>query len=141
MAHFAQLDKNNKVVNVVVVADEDTADENGIESEAVGVAFLKSALGNDVPDGTYWKQTSYNTIDGEHPNNQAMRLNYAGVGMIYDPDRDVFRRSNGPTGWVLNDLGRFVPPIPAPDDGDYYWDEDTESWEPIVHPEGYEPIS
>ena len=70
MAHFAQLDENNIVTQVIVVGNSDTADVNGVESENIGVAFCQSLLGAE----TNWKQTSYNAN---------MRGNYAGVGMKY----------------------------------------------------------
>jgi hypothetical protein len=76
MAHFAQLDGSNKVVNVIVVANEDILDETGNESEAVGIAFCKNLFGQN------WVQTSYN-------NN--FRGKYAGIGDIYDSEEDVFK--------------------------------------------------
>jgi len=71
MAHFAQLDENNVVTQVIVVSNEDTSDVNGNEVEEIGVAFCKKLLGAD----TNWKQTSYN-------NN--MRVRYAGIGYSYN---------------------------------------------------------
>ena len=56
MAHFAKLDANNVVEQVIVVANEDTADSAGVETEAIGVAFCQKLLGAS----TNWKQTSYN---------------------------------------------------------------------------------
>ena len=56
MAHFAQLDENNVVTQVIVVGNSDTADNNGVESENIGVAFCQTLLGAE----TNWKQTSYN---------------------------------------------------------------------------------
>ena len=70
MAHFAQLDSNNLVTQVIVVNNSDITDSNGDEIESIGVAFCQKLLGAD----TNWKQTSYN-------NN--FRGNYAGVGMTY----------------------------------------------------------
>ena len=70
MAHFAQLDENNVVTNVIVVSNDDTSDSNGVESESIGVAFCQKLLGAE----TNWKQTSYNGN---------MRGNYAGIGMTY----------------------------------------------------------
>ena len=70
MGHFAQLDENNVVTQVIVVSNDDTSDSNGTETESIGVAFCQKLLGAD----TNWKQTSYN-------NN--MRGNYAGIGYTY----------------------------------------------------------
>ena len=70
MAHFAKLDANGIVEQVIVVGDSDTADSSGAETEAIGVAFCQKLVGA----GTIWKQTSYNGN---------MRGNYAGIGMTY----------------------------------------------------------
>ena len=70
MAHFAQLDGNNVVTQVIVVSNDDTSDSNGVEVESIGVAFCQKLLGAD----TNWKQTSYNGN---------MRGNYAGIGYTY----------------------------------------------------------
>ena len=70
MGHFAQLDENNVVTQVIVVSNDDTSDNNGVESESIGVAFCQQLLGAD----TNWKQTSYNGN---------MRGNYAGIGYTY----------------------------------------------------------
>ena len=70
MAHFAQLDDNNVVTQVIVVSNDDTTDSNGVESESIGVGFCQKLLGAE----TNWKQTSYNAN---------MRGNYAGIGYTY----------------------------------------------------------
>ena len=70
MAHFAQLDDNNVVTQVIVVSNDDTSDSNGTETESIGVAFCQKLLGAE----TNWKQTSYNGN---------MRGNYAGIGYTY----------------------------------------------------------
>ena len=70
MAHFAQLDENNLVTQVIVVSNDDTSDSGGVETESIGVAFCQKLLGAE----TNWKQTSYNAN---------MRGNYAGIGYTY----------------------------------------------------------
>ena len=70
MAHFAKLDANNLVTQVIVVANEDTADSAGVETESIGVAFCQKLMGAS----TTWKQTSYNGN---------FRGNYAGIGYTY----------------------------------------------------------
>jgi len=70
MAHFAQLDENNVVTQVIVVSNDDTSDSGGVETESIGVAFCQKLLGAS----TNWKQTSYNG---------SMRGNYAGIGYTY----------------------------------------------------------
>lgn len=74
MAHFAKLNDNNEVVQVIVVANEELMD-NGVESEAKGIAFCQSLFGGR------WVQTSYNGN---------FRKRYAGVGYKYDPIKDEF---------------------------------------------------
>jgi hypothetical protein len=75
MAHFAQLDQNNVVLQVIVVHNNELL-ENGVESEAKGIAFCQTLF-----PGTNWKQTSYNGT---------FRKNYAGIGFIYDVELDEF---------------------------------------------------
>ena len=89
MAHFAQLDENNVVTQVIVVANEDTSDVNGNEVEEIGVAFCKKLLGAD----TNWKQTSYN-------NN--FRVRYAGISYTYNEELDAFVPPIPFSSWVLN---------------------------------------
>ena len=76
MAHFAELDTKNIVVNVIVVANEHCVDADGKESEAVGIDFLEGLFGH-----RRWVQTSYNTN---------IRGKYAGIGDKYDKKNDVF---------------------------------------------------
>ena len=77
MAHFCRLDENNIVTQVIVVANEDTADSNGVEAEEIGVAFCKKLLGAE----TRWKQTSYNGN---------FRKRYAGVGYFWNEELSAF---------------------------------------------------
>jgi len=114
MAHFAELDANNVVQRVIVVANKDTADANGNEVESIGVAFCQKLFG-----GT-WVQTSYNGNK---------RKNYAGVGYTYDADIDAFVPPKPYASWVLNDAAQWEAPVAMPDDGQMYsWDEDSQSW-------------
>jgi len=116
MAHFAEIDENNKVVRVISVTNNDILDENGNESEAVGVAFCERLLGNH----NTWKQCSYN-------NN--FRKHYPSVGHNYDPVRDYFYRDQPYPSWTLNtETAEWEAPIERPDDRPYDWDESTRSW-------------
>jgi hypothetical protein len=76
MAHFAKLDENNVVTQVIVVSNNELMD-NGVESEQKGIDFCKSLFGQD----TRWVQTSYNGN---------FRGTYAGVGYTYDAQKDEF---------------------------------------------------
>ena len=121
MAHFCELDENNVVTRVIVVANKDTADANGNESESIGVAFCQRLLGGN------WKQTSY------HGN---IRKNYAGVGYTYDAAIDAFVPPQPYPSWVLNsDTAQWEAPVPMPTDGKMYsWDEATQSWVEVQAP-------
>ncbi len=90
MAHFAELDSNNIVLRVIVVSNEMLL-ENNKESEAKGIAFCKQLFG----DESIWVQTSYNGN---------LRKNYAGIGYIYDQQRDAFLtlQPEG-EGWLLDE--------------------------------------
>jgi len=116
MAHFAQLDEDNVVLQVIVVHDNDCKDSEGNESEAVGVAFCQSLF----PD-TNWKQTSYNAT---------IRKNYAGIGYRFDGVLDAFIAPKAFPSWLFDEVTcRWVPPTDMPDDGKLYtWDEATISW-------------
>ena len=137
MAHFAQLDENNVVTQVIVVSNDDCSDSNGTESESIGVAFCQKLVGAD----TNWKQTSYN-------NN--LRVRYAGIGYIYNEELDAFVPPKPYASWTLNNAtADWVSPLgDAPAltaeqtaAGSYYdWDElgyqadNTKGWT-LITPE------
>jgi hypothetical protein len=115
MAHFARLDNNNIVTQVIVVSDDD-APNPFPQGEAAGQQFILS-LGLE---GT-WKQTSYNGNFRKH---------YAGIGYRWDELRDAFIPPQPFPSWALNeDACDWAAPVPYPDDGgQYWWDEDAASW-------------
>ena len=117
MAHFAQLE-NNIVKQVIVVSNEDTSDENGVENEEIGIAFCSNLLG-----GT-WKQTSYNA---------KIRKNYAGIGYTYDEGRDAFIPPKPFNSWLLDEnTCQWKAPVDYPTDGKRYtWNEETLTWDVI----------
>jgi len=84
MAHFAKLNSDNIVEQVIVVNNEVLKDDKGVEQESIGVAFCQSLFGAD----TNWVQTSYNGN---------FRGRYAGAGMTYDPIKDEFIIPEAPT--------------------------------------------
>ena len=120
MAHFAQLDENNVVTQVIVVGNDDCTDSNGTETESIGVAFCQKLLGAD----TNWKQTSYN---------DNMRVRYAGIGYSYNASLDAFVPPQPYDSWTLdNKTADWVSPLgaaPALTDDQiaansyYSWDE------------------
>jgi hypothetical protein len=121
MAHFAQLSSDNTVSQVIVVNNADTIDQDGNESEAIGIAFCQTLLGAD----TCWIQTSYNG---------RIRKNYAGISFTYDEDLDAFIPPKPFPSWVLNeDTCLWESPLPMPNDGQKYrWDENQGQWIAVV---------
>jgi hypothetical protein len=112
MAHFAQLDEDNIVTQVIVVANAELLD-NGVESEAKGVAFCESLLGGR------WVQTSCNGN---------IRRRFAGIGFSYDSSADVFLTPQPSPSWSLDANHDWQPPTPMPE-GPHRWNESTLSWE------------
>jgi hypothetical protein len=75
MAHFAKLDGNNVVVTVVVGRQQDDGKEQELSART----------------GEVYKQTSYNTYGGAHKlGGKPLRKNFAGIGYVYDAQRDAF---------------------------------------------------
>jgi hypothetical protein len=117
MAHYAQLDENNVVVQVIVVDNKDTADAHGVEKEYIGAAFCERLFG-----GT-WKQTSYNG---------RIRKNYAGIGYTYQADIDSFVPPKPYSSWTLDANAQWQAPTPMPTDGNMYsWNEANQTWEVV----------
>lgn len=119
MAHFAEIDNNNIVLRVVVVANSELLDADGVEQESLGAAFCNSLFG-----GT-WKQTSYS---------ESIRKNFAGEGYTYDTVRDAFIEPQPFASWSLNETTcKWEAPTPYPTDGkNYVWDEATTSWTEVT---------
>jgi len=128
MAHYAILDSENLVANVIVGRNEgevvdDVSDWEAHYSLVTGLNVL---------------QTSYNTHGGIHytdgepseDQSQALRFNYAGIGFTYDADRDAFIPPTPFPSWVLDEATcLWVAPIDYPaDGGQYVWDEETTDW-------------
>jgi|TARA_R100000084_G_scaffold57712_1_gene24446 hypothetical protein len=119
MAHFAELDENNIVKQVIVVHNNELIDSEGNENEAKGVEFCNSLFGH-----TNWVQTSYN-------NN--MRKQFAGAGFTYDDVNDVFITPQPYPSWSLDENHDWQAPIPMPeDDKGYSWNEETQTWDEII---------
>jgi len=116
MAHFAQLDENNLVTQVIVVANDELL-LDGVENETKGIMFCKSLLGDD----TRWVQTSYNST---------IRKNYAGIGFTYDPVADHFFAPQPYPSWTLDADAKWQAPtaMPIEEDKFFTWDEPTLSW-------------
>lgn len=118
MSHFAYVDENNVVINVLVI------EQDAVDTGAFG-------------DPARWIQTSYNTFGGVHygpdrlpDGGVPLRKNFAGIGYIYDPVRDAFMAKQPHPSWLLDeDTCQWQAPTPYPSDGNMYtWDEATQSW-------------
>lgn len=137
MAHFAKIGLNSKVIAVQVVDNENLLDGSGNESEEVGRQFLENVHGWPL-----WVQTSYNTTGGVHSlDGTPLRKNYAGIGKVWDEDKDMFYAQQPFGSWTLNlTTGLWDPPTPKPDTetdgfGDAYeWNELTTSWDKVDRP-------
>jgi len=132
MAHFAKLGINGKVIGVHVVNNSDLLNGSGVEDETVGQQFLERIHGWPA---SMWIQTSYNTAGGTHKlGGTALRGNFAGVGMTYDEDNNIFRTKQPYASWTLNTTtANWEPPTPQPStetDGVpdvYSWNEDSKT--------------
>jgi hypothetical protein len=118
MAHFAKLDENNIVTEVIVVSNDIATSENA------GITFINNLY--DTSDT--WKQTSYNTIANTHrESGTPFRKNYAGIGFTYDASKDAFIPQKPYASWVLDETTcQWKAPSDYPDDDDdkrYVWDE------------------
>jgi hypothetical protein len=117
MAHYAQIDSDNIVVDVFV----------GRDDVVEGVADWETYYS---PEGFTVKQTSYNTYGEVHAlGGTPFRKNYAGIGYTYDENRDAFIPPKPYDSWLLDeDTCLWDAPVPKPEDGMYTWDEETTSW-------------
>jgi hypothetical protein len=125
MGHFAQINEENVVTQVIV------ADQDFINTGAVG-------------DPAKWIQTSYNTRAGVHygqngepDGGAALRKNYAGIGYSYDAGLDAFVPPKPFASWVLDtETALWVAPVAMPTDGQMYnWNEETQAWDLFTPPE------
>lgn len=118
MAHYAFLDQNNIVTEVIVGKNEG---EEGINWEQHYGNFR----------GQVCKRTSFNTYGGIHQLGETpFRKNYAGIGYTYDSQRDAFIPPKPFNSWVLNESTcNWEAPVAYPNDGQIYsWNEETQSW-------------
>jgi len=135
MAHFAEIDQNNKVVRVLVVPDEQQHRGQEYLATECFRGVLKDGIVVREPFGGTWIQTSYNTYRGKHrTGGTPLRKNYAGAGYTYDPVRDAFIPPKPYSSWVLDEeTCDWKPPVPPPgirpqNGKKYVWDEATVSW-------------
>ena len=117
MAHFAQIDDDNIVVNVIVIPDSAAPDPPSDTSQALGREFIANTL--RLP-GT-WLQCSYGS---------RLRGVFPSPGHIYHPDSDAFSGPKPFPSWTWDSAeATWVPPIPHPeDDHEYNWNEGDQQW-------------
>jgi len=114
MSHWAEIDKDNKVLRVLVGDNNDPAGDEGYQ-------WLVDNLG-----GFEWIKTSYNA------STNGFRKNYAGIGYTYDPAKDWFVAPQPYPSWVLNDEAQWEAPTSMPTDGKLYqWVEADLNWQLI----------
>ena len=122
MAHFVKLGKGNIVVQGIVVHNDVAT------TEQAGIDFINNLYGtNDI-----WKQTSYNTVGGEHLlGGTPFRKNFAARGYTYDQTRDAFIAPRPYNSWILNETTCiWEAPVAYPnDENDYKWNESTQQWD------------
>lgn len=133
MAHFAKLDENNVVQEVIVVGDDVS------QTEEEGIVWCQKFSGH-----LNWKQCSYNTKANIYyvgnqigpDQSKAFRKNYPGKGFTYNSELNAFIEPKPFDSWSLNtETGRWIPPIPRPQEGPglpkHEWNETSQSWEQI----------
>ena len=142
MAHYALLDDTGKIIDVHVIADADCLDENGNESEEVGIDFCIKVAPHLKTTRGHWRKTSYNSFGGkrcdpttgEQTEEEGFRKNYAAIGGVYDEKLDAFIPPKRFISWTLDEeTCQWVSPIPYPPtvldgvdpggESDYEWDE------------------
>lgn len=121
MAHYAFLNMQNVVTEVIVGKDE----TDGNINYEIHYGNIREQV---------CKRTSYNTYGGVHKNGGTpFRKNYAGIGYTYDETRDAFIPPKPYDSWTLNEIScLWEAPVAYPTDGERYeWNEDEQQWDLI----------
>ena len=122
MAHYAFLNMQNIVTEVIVGKDE----TDGPTNWEMHYGNIREQV---------CKRTSYNTRGGVHSEGGTpFRKNYAGIGYTYDFARDAFIPPKPFNSWTLNENScLWEAPVAMPNDGQQYeWNEETTSWDLIT---------
>jgi len=110
MAHYAFLDENNIVTEVIVGRNEDEVVD--------GVSDWEEWYGNFR--GQKCVRTSFNAN---------IRHKFAGKGDFYDEEADVFIAPQPFPSWTLDENYDWQPPVPRPEgDEMFFWSEDDMAW-------------
>jgi hypothetical protein len=125
MAHYAFLDENNVVTEVIVGKEEGNFDWEAQYGSFRGQACKRTSY--NTRGGVYYDPITNEPSDDQ---SKAFRKNYAGIGFTYDFGLDAFIPPKPYPSWVLNQNTCFWdPPVPYPTDGKkYQWDEATMNW-------------
>ena len=145
MAHFAKLGANSKVIQVLTMDNDKMLNADGVEDETVGQQWLERH--NNWP-AQMWIQTSYNTYQNKHKsgdNSKAFRGNYAGIGMEWDEDNNIFWHKKPYASWVKDTATATwkspigdAPALTADQESQnaadthqwiYNWNEANQSWD------------
>ena len=119
MAHFAELDEQGIVTNVISVSNDVLEHKDFPESEVLGVTFCAQLFGGGI-----WKQTS---------RTGSFRHRFAAIGGYYDATLDAFIDPRPYPSWYLDhDVADWRAPIDRPEDGVYRWDEAEMQWMRVV---------
>ena len=121
MAHYALINNNNIVEQVITGVDENVIQTDLDGTVVGGSSEAWENFYSSLPwfAGLYCKRTSYN-------NN--MRKQFAGIGFTYDAVNDVFLKPQPYASWSLDNNFDWQPPTPMPTEGMWTWDEDNLSW-------------
>ena len=122
MAHYAIVDSDNIVIQVIVGRDETDTPPTGFSDWE---EYYTDFMGNTA------LRCSSNTVAGTHTDGGTpFRGNYPGEGDKYFSDLDIFAIATGPyPSWTLDNNGVYQPPVAMPLDGKpYIWDEDNTQW-------------
>ena len=133
MAHFAELNSSNKVLQVIVISNEDV-DANGGDESAEAETFVATIV-PFIPFGGAWKQTSYSG---------SFRKQYAGIGFSYDATKDKFISPQPYSSWSLDASDDWKAPVTYPTVTEISsnpisitWDEDNQKWTGISDSTNY----
>ena len=135
MAHFAHLDNNNIVTNIIVISNDNAPDPAPENSEQLGIKFIEELSKYDESLKGKWVQTSYNS---------SFRNKYAAVGDFYSEEYDVFISASPYPSWfltfsILEDSYKYFyweAPVPMPQEsGNWQWNEELQTWEDIPRTE------
>jgi len=143
MAHFAKINNENLVLQVLTLDNKDTLNADGVENEAIGQQYLEQH--NNWP-ANMWIKTSYNTIENQHKlGGTPFRGNYAAIGYEWDEDNQIFWPRQPYASWVkIISEARWQSPIgdmPALTEEqenqnianthwwDYHWNETNKTWD------------